>query len=98
MDGWSLPVIVAYESLSCLQCEKMDLKIIQSTIIIVGKGSNTQKCWTTKAFVGPEGFFWMTADSLTAQDKQGTHEQLSLNKNTAVDHSGNNTVLRIKRM
>ncbi len=38
-------------------------------------------------------------DSLTVQDKQGTHEQLSLNKkNTSVDHSGNNTVLRIKGM
>ncbi len=38
---------------------------------------------------GPEGFF-----CLTVQDKQGTHEQLSLNKkHTAVDHSGNNTVL-----
>ncbi len=43
-------------------------------------------------------FFWRTADSLTVQDKQGTHEQPSLNKKTAVDHSGNNTVLRIKRM
>ncbi len=32
------------------------------------------------------------------QDKQGTREQLSLNKNTVVDHSENNTVLRIKRM
>ncbi len=50
----------------------------------------------------PEGFFWRTADSLTVQDKQGTHEQLSqrkeINKNTAVDHSGNNTILRIKQM
>ncbi len=32
--------------------------------------------------VGPEGFFWRTADSVTVQDKQGTHEQLSLNKKT----------------
>ncbi len=37
-------------------------------------------------------------DSLTVQDKQGTHEQLSLNKKTSVDHSGNNIVLRIKGM
>ncbi len=28
-------------------------------------------------FVGAEGFFWRTADSLTVQDKQGTHEQLN---------------------
>ncbi len=50
-------------------------------------------------FVVAEGFFRRTTGSLTVQDKQGTHEQLSLNKkNTAVNHSGNNTVLRIKRM
>ncbi len=43
--------------------------------------------------------FWRTAGSFTVQDKQETHEQLSLNKKiTTVDHSGNNTVLRIKRM
>ncbi len=46
---------------------------------------------------------WRTAGSLTVQDKQGTHEQLPLNnnnnnKNTAVDRSGNNTVLSIKWM
>ncbi len=46
-------VIVAYKSLSCPQCEKMDLKII----VIVGKGSNTQKCWKTKDVVGPEDFY-----------------------------------------
>ncbi len=32
-------VIVANESLSCPQCEKMDLKII----VFFGNGSNTQK-------------------------------------------------------
>ncbi len=65
----------------------------QNHTVIIGKGSNTQKCWKTKEFVGAEGFFWRTADSLTVQHKQETHEQLSLNKNTAVDHSENNTVL-----
>ncbi len=49
---------------------------------VIVKGSNTLKCWKTKSFVGPEGFFWRTADSLTVQDKQGTHEQLSLNRET----------------
>ncbi len=63
-----------------------------------GNGSNTQKCWKTKSFVGAEGFFWRTAGSLTVRDKQETLEQLSLNKQTAVDHSGNNTVLKIKQM
>ncbi len=70
----------------------------QNHTVIVGKSSNKQKCWQTKGFLWPEGFFWRTADSLTVQDKQGTHEQLSLNKHTAVDHSDNNTVLRIKGM
>ncbi len=56
----------------------MDLKIK----VIARKGSNTQQSWKTKEFVGAEGFFWRTADSLTVQDKQGTHEQLSLNKKT----------------
>ncbi len=28
----------------------------QNRTVIVGKGSNTQKCWKTKEFVGPEGF------------------------------------------
>ena len=72
-------VIVAYESLSCPQCEKMDLKIIQS---LLERVQIHKKCWKTKEFVGPEGFFWRTAGSLTVQDKQGTHEQLSVNKKT----------------
>ncbi len=41
-------VIVANESLGCPWCEKMDLKII----VIVGKVSNTQKCWKTKTYCG----------------------------------------------
>ncbi len=42
-------VIVAYESLSCPQCGKMNLKMY--TVIV------TQKWCKTKEFVGPEGFF-----------------------------------------
>ncbi len=52
----------------------------QNHTIIVGKGSNTHKCWKTKEFVGAEGFLWRIADSLSVQDNQGTHEQLALNK------------------
>ncbi len=140
-------VIVAYESLSCLRCEKMDLKIIVAGTnslvvrvstyrataltatqvrfasrgplpiisslycpiwiffftniyiyhtVIVEKVSNPQKCWKTKEFVGPEGFFWRTAGSLTVQEKQGTHEQLSLNKKHSCGSFSNNTVLRIR--
>ncbi len=47
-------VIVAYESLRCPQCEKMDLKIIQS---LLERVQIHKKCWKTKEFVGPEGFF-----------------------------------------
>ncbi len=76
-------------------CEKMDLKIIQSLLERVQIHKNDGK---PKYVWEAEGFFGRTADSLTVQDKQETHEQLSLNKKTSVDHSGNNTVLRIKRM
>ncbi len=52
-----------------------------------------QESWELKDFSEE------TAGSLTVQDKQGTHEQPSLNKkNTAVDHSGNNTLLRIYKL
>ncbi len=66
----------------------MDMVGSQNQTVIVGKGSNTQKCWKTKEFVGTEGFFWRTAGSLTVQDKQGTHEQLSLNKKNSIKNQG----------
>ncbi len=56
----------------------MDLKIIQSLLERVQIHKNAEK----KEFVGAEGFFRRTAGRLTVQDKQGTHEQLSLNKET----------------
>ncbi len=81
------------------QCDNMELNIIQSLLKMV---QLHKKCWETTDFVGPKEFFWRTEVSLTVQDKQGTHEQLSqkhTQKQTiAVDHSGNNTVLRIKCM
>ncbi len=61
----------------------MDLKIIQSLLerVQIHKNAGNQ----------------IICDSLAVQDKQGTHEQLSLNrKHTAVDHLDNNTVLGIK--
>ncbi len=78
-------VIVVSESLSCPQCEKMDLKIIQSLLerVHICRG-----CWKTKNVQELED---------SAQDKQGTHEQLSQNIKTVVDHPGNNTV-RFKGM
>ncbi len=58
---------------------------------------------TNSEFVGPEDFFfWRTADSLSVQGKQGTYEQLSLNKKTkqkrAVDYSGNNKEWRVCKL
>ncbi len=72
-------VIVAIESLSCLQGEKMDLKIIQS---LLERVQIHKKRLKTKGFVGAEGFFWRTAASFNVKDKKGTNEQLSLNKQT----------------
>ncbi len=76
-------LIVVFESLNCPQCEKMDLKIIQS---LLEKGSNMQKCWKTAESTERGGFFWRTVLGSTAQNKQGTHEQPTQNKRTVVDH------------
>ncbi len=65
-------VIAAYESLSCPQCGNMDLKIIQSSL----KGFKYTKMLENLRICG---FFLKNSSSLTVQDKQGTHEQLSLN-------------------
>ncbi len=46
------------------------------------KGFKYTKMLENQIIVGAEGFFWRTADSWTVQDKQGTCEQLSLNKQT----------------
>ncbi len=46
-------VIAVYESLSCPQCEKMDLKIIQS---LLERVQICRKCWKTKECAGA-GFF-----------------------------------------
>ncbi len=84
------------ESLSCHQCEKMDLKIIQS---LLERVHICRRCWKTKNVQELEDFSEeQQTEATTAQDKQGTHEQLSQNIKTVVDHPGNNTVLRFKGM
>ncbi len=79
----------------------------QNHTVFIGKGSNTQKCWKTKEFVGTEEFssfifvvIWRTADSLTCsgQTRDSWTTITKQTKNTAVDDSGNNTVLIIKCM
>ncbi len=87
-------VIVANESLSCAQWEKMDLKNIQS---LLEKVQICRRCWKTKECAGAGGFFWRTADSWTAQDQRRTHEQLSQHRKTVmVSSRKRNTVLRLK--
>ncbi len=44
-------LIVVFESLNCLQCEKMDLNIIQSLLEIC------KRCWKTEESAGHGGFF-----------------------------------------
>ncbi len=60
-------VIAAYESLSCPQCEKMDLKIIQSLLERVKIHKNAGKpnnLWELKDFSEEQ--------QTVVQDKQGT--------------------------
>ncbi len=60
----------------------MDLKIIQS---LLERVQICRRCWKIKECAGAGGFFW------SAQDQQETHEQLSQNIKTVVDHPGNDT-------
>ncbi len=46
-------VIVVFESLSCPQCEKMDLKIIQSLLEMV---QICKRCWKQKDLQDVEDF------------------------------------------
>ncbi len=70
-------LIVVFESLNCPQCEKMDLKIIQS---LLERVQICKICWKTEESAGHGGLFWRTVLSLTVQNKQGTREQPSQNK------------------
>ncbi len=47
-------LIVVFESLNCPQCEKMDLKIIQS---LLERVQICNRCWKTEGSAGPGGFF-----------------------------------------
>jgi len=61
----------------------MDLKIKQGSKYAKDAGK-------PKKIAGPGGFFWITSGGLTAQDKIGTHEQLSQTQ-TVMDHPGKYT-------
>ncbi len=83
-------VIVVYESLSCPQCEKINIKIIQSLLERLKYTTileNQRICGTWRIFLKNSRQFncsGQTRDSWTI-----------IKKHTAVDHSGNNTALRI---
>ncbi len=47
-------LIVVFESLNCPQCEKMDLKIIQS---LLERVKICRRCWKTEGSAGCAGFF-----------------------------------------
>ncbi len=47
-------LIVVFESLSCPQCEKMDLEIIQS---LLERVQICKRCWKTEDYAGHGGFF-----------------------------------------
>jgi len=44
-------LIDVFESLKCPQCEKMDLKVIQS---LLERVQICKRCWKTEEFAGPE--------------------------------------------
>ncbi len=79
-----------YESHNCPLCEKMDLKIMQS---LLERVQICRKSWKTKECAEAGRFVLITVN---AQDQQGTHEQLSQNRKTAVDHPGNDTLYKIQ--
>ncbi len=92
--GFEPSVIVAYESLSCPQCEKMDLKIMQSLFERVQIHKNAGKpknLWSLK------DFFLKNSKQFncSGQTRESSWTTITKQKNTAVDHSGKNTVLRI---
>ncbi len=80
-------LIVVFESLNCPQCEKMDLKIIQSLL------ERVQICKNAGKLQNLQNVEDLSEEQLssTVQNKQGTHEQPTQNKRTVVDHPGNLT-------
>jgi len=62
-----------FESHNFTQCEKIDLKIIQS---LLERFQISKWCWKTE---GPEGLFWRKV-LLNCSTNQGTQEQPSQNK------------------
>lgn len=71
LSAWaSMNICTFCKSQSVPRCEKMNLNIVYLSEIC-------RSCWKSTVSVGPEGLFLQNCVSLTAQDKQGTHEELS---------------------
>ncbi len=70
-------LIVVFESINCPQCEKMDLKIIQSLLERVQICKNAGKLQNLQ---NVEDLSEEQLLSSTVQNKQGTHEQPTQNK------------------
>ncbi len=81
-------LIVVFESINCPQCEKMDLKIIQSLL------ERVQICKNAGKLQNLQNVEDLSEEQCSVQlfrTKQGTHEQPTQNKRTVVDHPGNLT-------
>ncbi len=73
-------LIVVFESINCPQCEKMDLKIIQSLLERVQICKNAGKLQNLQ-----------NVEDLSEEQCSGSHEQPSRNKQAVVDHPCNHT-------
>ncbi len=75
-------LIFVFESINCPQCEKMDLKIIQSLL------ERVQICKNAGKLQNLQNVEDLSEEQLssTVQNKQETHEQPTQNKRTVVDH------------
>ncbi len=81
-------LIVVFESINCPQCEKMDLKIIQSLL------ERVQICKNAGKLQNLQNVEDLSEEQCSVQlfrTNKGLIEQPTQNKRTVVDHPGNLT-------
>ncbi len=83
-------LIVVFESINCPQCEKMDLKIIQSLL------ERVQICKNAGKLQNLQNVEDLSEEQCSVQlfrtnKGQTFHEQPTQNKRTVMDHPGNLT-------
>ncbi len=78
---------------SCVPSIALSMKrwMSKSYTVTAGMGSNMQKMLENRRKLRTWRTLQKISWQLNWQDKQGTHEQLSQNIKTVIDHSGNNT-------